>query len=288
MSNLIEPRRGRPSTYLLPDGISQSELLRLHIQDELFTTSMGGALPEQADPTTLRRVLDVGCGTGHWLIATAKAYPTINKLIGVDISAEALAYAREQAQIHGVSDRVEFLSMDGLRVLDFPTGYFDLVNQRFGQSYLRTWEWTQVLQEYRRVTRAGGVIRLTEGDILAETSSAAQARFHLIFLEAFVAARHLSVTQKSGITDELEPLLRKAGLKEVQVRSYALEYRAGTREAEQWRENLCIATETLMPFIRKWGRLPADYEELRIQLDQEMQQPDFVSRIHLLTAWGRR
>jgi hypothetical protein len=43
-----------------------------------------------------------------------------------------------------------------------------------------------------------------------------------------------------------------------------------------------------MPFIRKWGRLPADYEELRIQLDQEMQQPDFVSRIHLLTAWGRR
>lgn len=288
MSNLIEPQRGRPGTYLLPDGISPSELRRLHIQDELFTTSIGGPLPEQPDPTTFQRVLDIGCGPGHWLIATAKAYPKIQKLIGVDISAEALAYAREQAQIHNVSDRVEFLSMDGLRVLEFPTGYFDLVNQRFGQSYLRTWNWVPVLQEYRRVTRPGGIIRLTEGDILAETSSPALERFHLIFLEAFSAARHLFDSHKPGLTDALEPLLRQAGLKEVQTRSHALEYRAGTHGGECLREDVMIATETLTPFIRKWGRLPADYEKLCLQIDQEMQQQDFVSQIHILTVWGKR
>lgn len=34
----------------------------------MVTKAMGGALPEQADPTLFRRVLDIGCGTGGWLI----------------------------------------------------------------------------------------------------------------------------------------------------------------------------------------------------------------------------
>jgi ubiquinone/menaquinone biosynthesis C-methylase UbiE len=104
-------------------------------------------------------VLDVGCGTGNWLIEAAKAYPTMSLLIGIDISAKMVKYACEQAEEQQVNDRVEFHTMDALRLLEFPDKYFDLVNLRLGVSYLRTWDWPKLLQELQRVTRSGGVIR---------------------------------------------------------------------------------------------------------------------------------
>jgi hypothetical protein len=43
---------------------------------------------------------------------------------------------------------------------------------------------------------------------------------------------------------------------------------------------------TMVPFLRKWTRVPDDYEMLYQQMLGEMQQPDFVARGSLLTAWG--
>ena len=85
MSSYQKPRPEHPSTYFVQDHSNQEELTRLQIQDELITAGMGGVLPEQPDPARLQRVLDVGCGTGGWLIETARTYPTIELLIGVDV-----------------------------------------------------------------------------------------------------------------------------------------------------------------------------------------------------------
>ena len=41
-----------------------------------------------------------------------------------------------------------------------------------------------------------------------------------------------------------------------------------------------------MPFLRKWIRVPEDYEEIYQQMLGEMQQPDFAATWALLTAWG--
>jgi len=81
-----EPKREHPSTYFVQDRSNQDELNRLQIQDHMLTTSMGGVLPEQPDPTLFHRVLDVGSGTGGWLIEAAKAYPSMSLLVGVDAS----------------------------------------------------------------------------------------------------------------------------------------------------------------------------------------------------------
>src|SRR5579875_2997785 len=75
-----------PSTYVVQDRSNEEELKRLQIQDHLITTDMGGVLPEQPDPARFQRVLDVGCGTGDWLIEAAKTYPTMKLLVGVDVS----------------------------------------------------------------------------------------------------------------------------------------------------------------------------------------------------------
>ncbi|QBD79853.1 class I SAM-dependent methyltransferase [Ktedonosporobacter rubrisoli] len=151
----VPPEREQPSTYFVQDRANQSEFERLQVQDQMVTSKMGGILPEQPEPEKLRRVLDVGCGTGGWLLETARTYPTIETLIGVDVSAKMLEFAREQAQQQGVGTRVEFTQMDALRMLEFPTGYFSLVNARFSLSYLRTWDWPKFVSELARVTRAG-------------------------------------------------------------------------------------------------------------------------------------
>src|SRR5579883_3384815 len=132
MSTSPEPKREQPNTYVVQDRSNQEELSRLQIQDRLFTQAMGGVLPEQPDPTIFTRVLDVGCGTGDWLIELAQTTPSCKLLVGVDASRTFVEYARAQAQAAQVSDRVEFYVGDALRMLEFPTGFFDLVNQRAG------------------------------------------------------------------------------------------------------------------------------------------------------------
>src|ERR1700757_2146673 len=138
MADQPDARRELASTYFVQNRSSHQEMSRLQVQDQMLTVSMGGALPEQADPMRFQRVLDVGCGTGDWLIAAAKTYPSMSLLIGADISAKMLRSARSQAEDQQVHDRVEFAVMDALRRLEFPDDFFDLVNQRLGASWLRT------------------------------------------------------------------------------------------------------------------------------------------------------
>src|SRR5579883_3475432 len=171
MSTQENPRQEHPSTYVVQDRSNEEELIRLSVQDQMLTAGMGGVLPEQPDPTLFKRVLDVGCGTGAWLIEAAKTYPTMSLLIGADVSRRMVEYAISQAEKEGVSERVEFHSMDALRMLEFPSAYFDLVNLRLGVSWLRTWDWPKLLQEFARVTRRGGTVRLTESDAIIESNS---------------------------------------------------------------------------------------------------------------------
>lgn len=69
------------------------------------------------------RILDVGTGSGCIAISVAKHLPSA-EVVGIDISADALAVARENALAHDVDDRVAFLQSDLLASVDGP---FDIV-----------------------------------------------------------------------------------------------------------------------------------------------------------------
>ena len=283
---MTDPRREHPSTYFVQDRSNEEELNRLQIQDQMITAGMGGVLPEQPNPAIFRRVVDVGCGTGGWLIEAARTYPAMSLLVGVDVSSRMLEYARTQAEAQQVSDRVQFRAMDVLRMLEFPADYFDLVNQRFGQGYLRTLDWPKLLHEYQRVTRPGGVIRVTEGDWVSENTSPALTRLSELMLDAFDRAGHLFTPGRSGVISELARLLHQYGIQNVQTRAYTLEYRAGTAEWHLFYEDMSRMFRTAVPFLRKWSRVPDDYEVIYQRALSEMQQPDFVATHGLLTAWG--
>src|SRR3989338_1874890 len=56
-------------------------------------------------------ILDIGTGSGNIAVSLAKFIPDC-RVVTVDISAEALEVARDNAKLNGVSDRVEFFHGD--------------------------------------------------------------------------------------------------------------------------------------------------------------------------------
>jgi ubiquinone/menaquinone biosynthesis C-methylase UbiE len=285
MENPFEGHKNeQPSTYFVQDRRNKEEFTRLTIQDRMITTSMGGVLPEQADPSIFHQVLDVGCGTGGWAIAAAKMYATMS-LVGIDISEKMIEYACKRANAEQVAERVSFRVMDALSALEFPPASFDLINLRMGVSFVRTWDWPKLISRFQQVIRPGGVIRLTESDI-TESNSPAQTRFAQIVYQTLHNAGHTFRLENDGLTSELAPLLRRQGLTNVQTQSHMLTYRAGTAEGDLFVEDAQHLFRTLRPFIQKWMRIPEDYDELYRQALIEMQQADFVATWRFVTAWG--
>jgi ubiquinone/menaquinone biosynthesis C-methylase UbiE len=286
MSTPTDPKREHPNTYFVQDRSNEDELKRLAAQDQMITTGTGGPLPEQPDPARFQRVLDVGCGTGGWLIEAAKAYPSMSLLIGVDTSGRLLDYARAQAEAQQVHERVEFHLMDALRMLEFPTDFFDLVNLRFGMSFLRTWDWPKFLQEFQRVTRPGGIARVTEPEMLAESNSPAHTRLQQLNIQAAHQAGLAFAPDGRGVLNGIPRLLRQHGLEQVQTRVYTLQYRSGTPEGQLFVEDSTRVFRTALPFLRKWVHVPDDYEAIYQQMLTEIQRPDFVATWKMVTAWG--
>ena len=281
-----DAKNEQPSTYIVQDRSNQQELERLVYQDQMFTTIMGGPLADLPHPEHFQRILDVGCGTGGWLRETARTYPTISSLIGVDISKKMLDYARNQTLAQGLSDRVEYLSMDALRMLEFPDKFFDLVNLRFGQSYLRTWDWLKLLQEFRRVIKPGGIVRVTDTLLVNEEIEAYPALSELCLLlnRAFAQAGHAL----PDIEKSLPELLARHGFIDAKTRLYVPTFTAGTKEGQMYIEDLTRIFKTTLPFLQKWTRVPENYEDLYQQLLKEFQEPNFTITWPIVTSWAIR
>lgn len=286
MANPTGPEGEHPSTYLVQDRSSQDEFERVRIQGELVTASMGGPLPEQPRPETIHSVLDVGCGAGDWLLEVAATYPNVTTLVGIDISSKMLTYARTRAEAHQIGKRVDFQVMDALRMLEFPSNTFELVNMRFVSSFLRKWDWAKLLQEVIRVSRPKGIIRITEGQVIQEGNSPALLQLGQLLLQATQQAGHTFSQEGNGVTEELIELLTRHGLRQVQTRPYTLIYRFGTPAWQAYYDDTVRASRTFLPFLRKWISVPDNYEELCQQAFAEMRQPDFVGSWKVLTVWG--
>ncbi|MGN0854183.1 MAG: peptide chain release factor N(5)-glutamine methyltransferase [Kiritimatiellia bacterium] len=65
-------------------------------------------------------VVDIGTGTGAIVLALAKEFTGAAAFLGTDVSEEAIALAKENAEICGLQNRVKFAVMDGLDDFDEP------------------------------------------------------------------------------------------------------------------------------------------------------------------------
>jgi SAM-dependent methyltransferase len=281
--------REQTGTYGVPKHLNAEEIKRLSLQNRLINTGLGGLLPEQPETARFSSVLDVGCGTGGWLIELAKSDPDITSLTGIDINEKIVAFARQQAAAEKVSNRVKFQAMDAIRALTFPDAHFDLINQRLAVSWLRTWDWTGLLREYLRVSRPGGMVRVTEMNFLpAQASSSALLQLCELMVKASYQAGHLYRPDGNSLLEALPDLLIRHGLKHVQSHPYTLEARGGTQKGDLLAEDMQRLFQNVKFFLNKWVRLPEDYDDICQRMAREMRTPDSVTISNFMTVWGKK
>ena len=280
-------KNDQPTTYFVPDRHNKNELFRLAIQDQMITQAIGGVLTEQKEPESIRRMLDIGCGAGSWIIEAAQTYPAMS-LVGIDISPRMVEYAQKIARTQSINDRVTFQIMDALRPLEFPNESFDMVNIRLGNSFIRTWDWPLLYLEMLRVTRPGGIIRVTEAGAIDDSIKGAHLQMLFAFVGALFRAGHIFKHESAGLTGRLQGQFKQYGAQGVQTKEYNLVYQAGTEEGEAYHENFTHLFQVARPFIRKWGCAPEDYDDIYNQALTEMHRPDFCATWHFVCAWGTK
>ena len=173
-----------------------------------------------------------------------------------------------------------------MQALYLPFNSFDLVNQRLGSSYLRIWDWPHFLEQLQYVIKPGGIVRLTEVDIMKSTSPALNRTTDLL-QQALYQAGHLPSQANRELGNELEQFLQRLDFQDVQTQTVTIEYRANTPEWENFYNYIKLSSQALQPFLFKWLRI-SDYEKLRQQMIDEMEQADFVGTWKLVTTWGHK
>jgi ubiquinone/menaquinone biosynthesis C-methylase UbiE len=270
------------------DPNSGAEMVRLLDQDRLITQGMGGLLPERSnDFSGIQRVLDVACGPGGWAQEVAFAHPEM-EVTGFDISQAMIDYARMQAQVQGLHN-ASFLVMNLLKPLDFPDSSFDLVNARF-INFLPAAAWPQLVQEFRRITRPGGFIRLTESEWWYFTTSPALENLNAMVIRALKVQGSFSQTGRfTGILPMLGRLLREAGCVNIQLVPHVIDFSAGTKVYQGFRKDAAAVFKLFQPFIIRMGvATQEEMDPLYEQMLREMQQDDFRGLMLPLTAWGEK
>lgn len=107
--------------------------------------------------------LDIGCGTGTWVMEMAARFPGC-QWYGIDKN------PLFPDSIH--PPNTHFFHMDILcPPLRYPNGHFDFVHQRFLLDWIPTECWPAVLTEIVRLTKPGGWIELKECDFIPHSWS---------------------------------------------------------------------------------------------------------------------
>jgi len=279
------------NTYAL-DAENASEMARLIMQDRMITQAIGGVLPELGNqlPHDTHRLLDVGCGPGGWVLDVAFAFPDVEEVVGIDISEIMISYARARA-LTEEQDCAIFIQGNVLRPLDFPDGYFDLVNARFMVGFLLRDAWVPVLREIRRVTRPGGHIRLTEVDNMGVTTSLALQQ-QLSWMCQVIQKMGYGFSPDGrdfGMTPMLRKLLTDAGWHNIQLTPHVVDISTGTDcHFTQWQDYM-VAFQMLKPLYLKHHLTTEEEFEHSYQLAlAQMQQLDFQGLWYLLTAFATK
>jgi SAM-dependent methyltransferase len=267
-----------------------TEIALLMYQDHTLTRTMGGIFPEQepSDLAGCRTVLDVGSGPGSWIVEAAHAYPEM-KIVGIDINETMVKLATALALSQGLNN-VHFETMDATGPLDFASDSFDIVNARIMQGCMRTEHWPSFLQECLRITRPGGIIRLTEGDWGVTSSPACEQLLVALARAAYLDRRSFSADGRHmGIISMLSTLLIQAGYSDVKRKIYSFDYSFGMELHEATYQIMMVSLRLLEPLVIKKAQLTSqEFVHLYNQTMREMLLDDFCGMGQLVTAYGRK
>ncbi|TDL25799.1 S-adenosyl-L-methionine-dependent methyltransferase [Rickenella mellea] len=111
------------------------------------------------------RVLDLGCGTGTWIIAAAKEWPN-TAFVGFDIADIQPDLTQKKMEIGDLHKRITWVHGNFLERLPFLDEEFEFVRIHDIGLGVPEDEWQDVIEEVARVLKPGGVLEVMEYDII--------------------------------------------------------------------------------------------------------------------------
>jgi ubiquinone/menaquinone biosynthesis C-methylase UbiE len=274
------------------DTENPTEMARLIHQGSLITQGLDGPLDglTEQECQQLHAILDIACGPGEWVLRVAEAsnaITTTTTVTGVDISRQMIDYARAQAKMRDFP-HARFEVMDILHPFTFADHSFDLVNARTLMAVIPSQSWATVLQECRRVTRPGGIIRLTECE-MPLSASPNHMRLNDLISQATHAAGHGFSPNGNHIviTPMLIPMLKQVGCQQIHSKGYGISITSGSELYETILQQAVVSYQLLRPFVVGKGLLSEeDFDALTVLALADMQAPDFSAIWYFFSAWG--
>jgi hypothetical protein len=150
--------------------------------------------------------------------------------------------------------------------------------------------WPSFVQECVRITRPGGIIRLTEGEWHFPNSVACERASAMLARAMWLDGKSFSPDGKRlGATLMISQFLRESGLIDIQRHAYTIDYSFGAETYETSYQNLMMTYPRLSPFLVKMGvTTKEEYDQLCDQISYEWQMPTFRGLWFLLSVWGTK
>ncbi|RIA92643.1 S-adenosyl-L-methionine-dependent methyltransferase [Glomus cerebriforme] len=178
-------------TSMLPieSEVQRQQLLNFYISN-LWESNFSSPIDNELKKGG-KLILDVGCGSGSWLLEVARMYPN-NQYFGVDIA--------PLFPTNGLPENVHFVMGNILNGLPFLCETFDFVHQRFLVRNFNTRNWQMAIKELTRVAKPGAQIELMEMDLITYNQGPTTKKL----FEAFLAAMH-----SRGISPTIKAILKR-------------------------------------------------------------------------------
>ncbi len=162
-AQLTEQRTYVPDVpYLLPKDALEDQ--RLNYQHRALYKTLSNHYLVPLVPNSPNTILDVGTGTGIWLIEMSTLFPQAH-IIGVDV---ALSSLPKPVPLNCI-----FAQANILQGLPFPDQQFTFTHQRLLVAAIPALQWPRAVRELVRVTCVGGWVELLEiGDVIQNAGPA--------------------------------------------------------------------------------------------------------------------
>ncbi|KAG0782211.1 hypothetical protein G6F62_006769 [Rhizopus arrhizus] len=240
------------SSYWLPkDEEEQQRLTAQHFAfKELYNGNILRSVSENLDFEKGISVLDVGCGSGAWIMDMTHDYPncTFHGCDIVDTTNKILKI-----------DQFTFKLGNVVQGLPYEDNVFDFVHMRFFIFALRKEEWPIAIKELIRVTKSGGMLQLMESIFKVPVGSSFPTHFSDI-----VYSIATSKGQNIKITEELEGMLSaNDNVKVVQSDYRHCSLNTGTSTAKKLIWNTMKVMKTALPNIKSIIGLESEEDVLK-------------------------
>lgn len=195
--------------YVLPKDHQENE--RIRFQHWMLYTHLHRHFFAPVLPTSVRSILDVGCGPGAWLTDVMTLFPAAT-LTGLESDALQVEQAAQLKH-----PRCHVVQGDVLHGLPFEAGTFAYTHMRCMILAIPASFWPFVIGELVRVTAPGGWIELFDGGQGCEHAGP-QMQQLLTWGEQAMASRGFDL----GVIEHLSAMLRQAGAHQVQEQRFSI------------------------------------------------------------------